>query len=558
MHVSSLPGSAGIGTFGKPCFDFIDFLKETGQTLWQVLPLGPTGYGDSPYQSFSTFALNPLFVDFDDLLERGWADADEVTVPKYIKKSGPVDYGSVVWWKTPALASCADFFLANADAGDMGLYKDFCDESKDWLDDYATFMSIKSFYDKKAEEEREAAYKKAELAADSLVKNGEDAKTAAEKARTDVKIDGRWNVYWPKELAKKEKAAVAAWKKSHKDEIERTKVIQFFAFTQWTAVLAYARENNVNVVGDIPIFVSPDSSDVWANQNCFQFDENGEYSAVAGVPPDYFSPQGQLWGNPLYDWEAVKKSGWKWWINRVNGMLKLCDIIRIDHFRGFEAYWAVPFGSKTAESGKWMPGPGKALFDAIKKKLGELPLIAEDLGVITDGVRDLRDGCGLPGMKILQFSFDQNEFKNGAMKNAYLPHEYASSSCVVYTGTHDNDTTSGWLDSIDDGTLVTAASYLTGEVQTLEKAKSLRKNGSLLKLMVKAALSSSAVYAVIPMQDILGVGAEGRMNTPAVASGNWSWRMKSSDFDGAKIEKMKKLLADSNLLYDRNKTSNMN
>ncbi|MBR1722991.1 MAG: 4-alpha-glucanotransferase, partial [Treponema sp.] len=379
LHPTCLPGSAGIGTLGKSAFTFIDFLASAGMKLWQVLPLGPTGYGDSPYQSFSTFALNPLLIDFDNLVERGWASKKSIKKPSYVKMNGNVDFGAVVWWKMNALKEIAKYFLeliTNPEGAGENLdpkvkmeFFSFCRENLFWLRDYAAFMSIKAFYDAAAQKESE---------------------------EKKCYVNGAWNVYWEKSLAKHDEAAVEKWINEHSEDFLQTEVIQFFVAKQWEAVHDYAKSKGVQIVGDIPIFVAADSSDVWANQSSFLIDENGKFTSVAGVPPDYFSATGQLWGNPLYNWENMKNNNYSWWILRIKKMLSLVDFVRIDHFRGFESYWAVPYGSENAINGKWEKGPGMDLFNAIKKELGDLPLIAEDLGVITDEVKALRDESGLP------------------------------------------------------------------------------------------------------------------------------------------------------------------
>lgn len=508
---------------GGSAFAFVDFLEKSRVSLWQVLPLGPTGYGDSPYQSFSTFALNPLLIDLDMLADRGWARPTDILPPKFIKAKGDVDYGAVVWWKMPVLKKCAEYFSASANEADKADYAAFCKKNKFWLDDYASFMSIKSEHDLKA---------------------------AAESEKKGKPVSGTWNVYWEKSLASHDKAAISAWNKAHKEEIESCKVIQFFAAMQWAALKSYANGKGISIIGDIPIFVAPDSADVWANQSLFQLNKRGVPKCVAGVPPDYFSATGQLWGNPLYDWNAMKADGYKWWIARIKKVLELTDYVRIDHFRGFEAYWAVPYGAPTAETGVWKKGPGRALFDAIKKSLGDLPLIAEDLGIITDGVRALRDGLNLPGMKILQFAFDTNEYKNGKLENAFLPHTY-DKPCVVYTGTHDNDTTQGFLDSIADEQLCLIASYLAGEKTDVETAKKMRKNGSLCRALVRLAFSSTAQFAVIPMQDVYRLGTAARMNMPSTSGKNWTWRMSEDMLTGDKAEKAAAWLSELAVLYGR-------
>jgi len=516
LHPTSLPGSYGIGTLGEYAYKFVDWLEEAGQSLWQILPLGPTGYGDSPYASFSTFAGNPLIIDFDLLVEKGWALKKDIKAPDYIKKDGKIDFGSVVWWKTPVLKKSAEYFLENASDEDKSAYKAFCKEKAFWLDRYALFMSIKNVYDKKAQEEHPASC--------------------------------MWNVYWPKELASCNADALKEWQKEHKLEIEIQKVIQFFFDVQWNELKTYANNKGISLIGDIPIFVAPDSADVWSNQSLFQVDENGVPKAVAGVPPDYFCADGQLWGNPLYDWDAMKKEGYKWWIARIKRVFELTDVLRIDHFRGFEAYWSVPYGSPTAINGQWIKGPGSDLFKAIKKKLGDLPIIAEDLGVITDEVRALRDECELPGMKVLQFAFSTDEARQNGMVNSFLPHMFNTDKCVVYTGTHDNDTMQGWLENLNDESVVLVAEYIMSQKLTVEKARGLVKSGALRKAMIKAVISSSAVYAVVPMQDIIGIDNEGRMNMPATTGSNWAWRMNKGDMKKSAAEELDFL----STLYGRN------
>ncbi|MCR4578893.1 MAG: 4-alpha-glucanotransferase [Treponema sp.] len=516
LHPTSLPGSAGIGTLGKSAYDFIDWLKKAGQSLWQVLPLGPTGYGDSPYASFSTFAGNPLLIDLDLLSQRGWCDKKDIIPPDYIKKEGNVDFGSVVWWKLPVLNKAALYFLKNASAEDKKLYKDFCKEKKNWLDMFAIFMSIKAVYDKKAAEEKPAS---------SL-----------------------WNHYWPKGLATCEKSALEKWQKEHSEEIEILKVIQFFFDVQWSELKNKANQEGILLIGDIPIFVAPDSADVWANQSLFQFKKDGSLAAVAGVPPDYFSADGQLWGNPLYDWDAMKESKYAWWINRIKRVFELTDVLRIDHFRGFEAYWSVPAGQPTAINGSWKKGPGIELFKAIKKKLGDIPVIAEDLGVITDEVRQLRDDCAFPGMKVLQFAFSTEEAEQNGMVNYFLPHMFTGPNCVIYTGTHDNDTVQGWLENLNDEQLLLVAQYIEGKTLSLEKCKAEVKSGLLRKAMIKTVFSSTAVYAIVPMQDILGVDNEGRMNRPSTTGANWTWRMEKNALKKADFEN----LAFLSKMYARN------
>lgn len=513
-HPTSFGSSAGIGTLGEPSYKFVEWLASAKQSLWQILPLGPTGYGDSPYASFSTFAGNPLLIDLEFLEKRGWADKKSIEPPEYIKTSGNVDFGAVVYWKNPVLKAAAEYFQKNASEEDRAAYNTFKKENASWLNEYASFMSVKSFYDKKAQEE---------------------------------KANGVWFKFWPKDLAACDKTAVAKWNKAHKEEIESIKTIQFFFETQWRELKEYANKKGVKIIGDIPIFVAADSADVWGNQSLFQLKKNGTPKAVAGVPPDYFSATGQLWGNPLYDWKAMAQSGYGWWIERIRRCMRLVDCVRIDHFRGFEAYWSVPYGEETAMNGKWIPGPRHALFEAIEKKLGKIDIIAEDLGVITDKVRALRDDFNFPGMKILQFAFSVEEAAQNGMVNAYLPHNY-NQNCVVYTGTHDNDTTQGWLDSAPDALVKLICEYIWGKPFTEQEARSASASGDLRAALVKAAIASNANMAVIPIQDILGVGNEGRMNAPSTVGTNWTWRFDLKELTAARA----KNLAFLGGLYGRN------
>lgn len=502
LHPTSLPQTAGIGTIGKQAFRFIDWLIEAGQSLWQILPLGPTGYGDSPYAAFSTFAGNPLLIDLDNLRDLGYLSQDDINPPPYIRNEGPVDYGSVVWWKIPVLKKAAGNFLAHANTD---AFKEFYSAHASWLDNYAVFMSIKEFYDKKAQDEG---------------------------------LFGKlWNNYWPEELATFKESAIQDWILKNKEGIEIQKVIQFFFFTQWHILKRYANEKGISIIGDIPIFVAADSADVWANQHLFQLNGDGTPRFVAGVPPDYFSASGQLWGNPLYDWEAMKAHGYEWWNARIRATLDLVDYIRIDHFRGFEAYWSIPAGEKTAINGRWVKGPDHDFFDAIKKSLGTLPILAEDLGLITEEVERLRDDYDLPGMKVLQFAFDINEAGKNGFTNAFLPHMYTP-NCLAYTGTHDNDTMQGWIDHASKDEVDMIRNYLGGKVAQED----------LCSELIRAALMSVAVFTVFPLQDIFALGSTARMNTPSTLGGNWAWRMESCHFDSERASWLRQL----SRLYARN------
>lgn len=474
LHPTSLPGDYGIGTFGKEAYDWIDRLDESGQTLWQILPLGPTGYGNSPYQSYSAFAGNPLLIDLRLLQEEGWLQ-ENISGKRFDFDESRVDYDWVAAYKMPLLKNAFLSFLKSATESDRDRFSDFCETEREWLDDYALFMALKREFRGKAWYE------------------------------------------WEKSIVRRDPEALAAKRIQLKEEIDFQKFLQYLFFGQWKALRAYANEKGVQIIGDLPIYVSEDSSDVWANEKLFQLDEEFRPARVAGVPPDYFSATGQRWGNPLYDWEAMEKEGYAWWIRRIEKSLELYDIIRIDHFRGFEAYWSVPADEETAVNGRWEKGPGHAFFDAVKKRLGMLPIIAEDLGIITPEVERLRDDFQLPGMKILQFAFD------GSAENHYLPHNDVHES-VIYTGTHDNDTTVGWFGSIDNKEYV--LEYLDSREPKIEWA------------MIRAALASVSVFSLFPLQDILGLGSEARMNTPGRADGNWEWRVTKEQLEKADFGKL--------------------
>ncbi len=481
LHPTSLPGKYGIGSLGKEAFSFIDFLKKSNQKLWQIFPLGPTGYGDSPYQSFSTFAGNPYLIDFDLLIEQNLLAESDLENINFGNNEEYIDYGAIYNQKFPLLKKAFENYknLNNEDL--KRNFETFKNENNEWLEDYSLYISLKNHF------------------------NGLP-----------------WNE-WEEDIKTKKPEAVDKYKNEIADEIEYNKFIQFLFFTQWNNVKKYANENDIKIIGDIPIFVAFDSADAWANPDIFLFDDELKPCKVAGVPPDYFSPTGQLWGNPLYNWEKLKETNYKWWIDRVKANLSTCDIIRIDHFRGFESYWAVPYGDATAENGQWVKGPDVDLFNVIKEQLGDLPIIAEDLGLMTQEVIDLREATGFPGMKILGFAFDSNE------ENEYLPHTY-DRNCVVYTGTHDNDTLVGWFDKAKEEDKQFARNYLNS-----------RNDNEIHWDAIRGAWSSVANIAIVPVQDILGLGSEARINTPGVASGNWQWRLKAGALTDELSEKLAKL-----------------
>lgn len=500
LHPTSLPGKHGIGDLGKEAYDFIDFLDDTGQTLWQVLPLGPTGYGDSPYASFSTHAGNPFIISTQELKELGYLTDDDLkSEPEFDKNS--VDFGTLIPWKKELLSKAADVFLENSENNKA--YRTFCLEESSWLEDYSLFMAVKEFFDEKALNEG---------------------------------IDGAmWSNFWDKDIALRDPKAMLRWSEKLATEIEKNKVLQFFFFDQWLRLKKYANEKGIDIIGDIPIFVASDSSDVWANRKLFLLNKDGSPTSVAGVPPDYFSKTGQLWGNPLYDWKAMEKNHFKWWIERIRGTLKMVDIIRVDHFRGFEAFWQVPAGEKTAVNGNWVKAPGEKLFSEIRRILGTLPILAEDLGLITEEVNKLRDDFEFPGMRILQFAFDSAEGDGGLdPDNIFLPHNYIANS-VVYTGTHDNSTMKGWLDNCKPEEMQYIREYTGYEGQ------------DLVWQFIRMAISSTSAYCIIPMQDFLELGDEARMNIPSTLGGNWCWRYSADSVD----DQLKEKILEMTQLYGR-------
>jgi 4-alpha-glucanotransferase len=463
LHPTSLPGRYGIGDLGDAAFRFVDFLEATGQTIWQVLPLGPTSYGDSPYQALSAFAGNPLLISLDKLVAAGWLTPEDVAnVPAFSPYL--IDYGAVINYHNQMLSQAFQRFEANGSVEQRARFSDWQTRNVDWLADFVLFMALKDA-------------------------NG-----------------GRPWVEWPEGWALRDPAAMAAARQAHARRIAEQAFRQWLFFAQWLELKAYANGKGIRIVGDIPIFVAHDSSDVWANRDLFYLNDKGNPTVIAGVPPDYFSPTGQRWGNPLYRWDELAKDGYQWWIRRFRAALALVDIIRIDHFRGFEAYWEVPASEETAVNGRWAPGPGADFFEALQAALGELPIIAEDLGVITPGVEVLRDGFGLPGMKVLQFAFTES-----CEDAPYLPHNYIP-NCVVYTGTHDNNTTLGWWQEAS-GELRQCVKRYIGHISS-------RPHWDLIRL----AMMSVAHTAIFPLQDVFGFGSDTRMNTPGVGSGNWAWR----------------------------------
>jgi len=479
LHPTSLPGPYGIGDLGAEAYRFVDFLAATGQKLWQVLPLGPTGYGDSPYACYSAFAGNTLLVNPDRLLADGLLNQEDLdNYPRL--PNDRVDFERVSKAKQSLLAIAFDYFKHYGRDGMREAFDQFCSTNAGWLDDYALFCVFKEMH-----------------------------------------LGKLWSEWEPR-LAKHESATIEMVLPLWRDQIEAQKFFQFLFFRQWFELKTYCHQRGIKILGDIPIFVAEDSADVWTNPDQFKLDENGRPTVVAGVPPDYFSKTGQFWGNPIYNWDQMKTDGFAWWIKRVHAALRMFDLVRIDHFRGFAASWEIPAGDRTAERGSWVSVPGKELFHAIKLGLGDVPIIAEDLGVITPDVEKLRDELGFPGMHVLQFGF------GGDANNADLPHNYRR-NLVAYTGTHDNDTTVGWFSS-------QAGAGSTREAADIDREREfclqyLNTDGSQIHWdFIRAVLSSVADTAILPVQDLLGLGNEARMNLPNSSSGNWSWRVEAGAF----------------------------
>ena len=466
LHPTSLPGSFGIGDFGDEARAFVDFLAASGQSLWQVLPLGPTGYGNSPYQSLSAFAGNTLLIDPREFVADGLLAAADLSAETF--SADRVEFEKVRQFKEALLAKAFEAFQ-NEPAPNLRVeFEQFCELSAWWLDDYALFRALKDTHDGRA-----------------------------------------WSD-WDHELAERQPAALENARAGLPDQISAQKFFQFYFFRQWTALRDYCRARGVRIIGDLPIFVAHDSADVWAHREYFKLDDRGNPTVVAGVPPDYFSETGQLWGNPLYDWNRLRTDGFKWWIDRVRFAFTHFDLMRIDHFRGFAACWEIPAGEPTAQNGQWIPAPGRELFAALAGALGEMPIIAENLGVITPEVESLRSEFGFPGMRVLQFAFGSDA------ANVHLPHHYTG-DVTVYTGTHDNDTTLGWFAGLgEDGEREFCLKYLSSDGQEVHWD------------LIRAAQASVADTAIIPLQDVLGLRNEARMNLPASQSGNWAWRFKAA------------------------------
>ncbi len=479
-HPTSFPSPHGVGDIGPGLERFFDFLATAGQTLWQTLPLGPTGYGASPYATLSAFAGNPALISPERLVEDDLLTETDIAEPPAFP-ARRVDYAAATAWKTRLLVSACARFMEQRRHPLRAAYDEFREQNADWLDDFALFMALKEAHEQRP-----------------------------------------W-VEWPRRYAQRERRALAEARHALADSIAQHRFAQFMFFRQWARTRDEASQRGVRIIGDLAIFVAHDSADVWSRPDYFFLDDEGQPTVVAGVPPDYFSKTGQRWGNPLYRWDILRDSGYRWWVDRVRQALKVYDIIRLDHFRGFESYWETPASSPDAASGMWKPGPGADLFHAIRAELGEVPLIAEDLGVITPEVRALRRSLGFPGMRVLQFAF------GGTARNHDLPHNYTPNS-VVYTGTHDNDTTRGWFAATADHERAYALAYLGCEPRNVVWA------------MIRAAYASVARMAIIPLQDVLELGSEARMNYPSRTAGNWEWRYAEGDLTFAHAQRLRKLV----------------
>ncbi len=481
LPIFSLSSKYGIGTFSKEAYDFVDFLKKAGQSYWQILPLGPTSYGDSPYQSFSTFAGNPYFIDLEGLIADGLLEEKQVDKCDFGGSEEYIDYEKIYRARFDILKKAFENRENAKDAKALlKEYEEFKNSPEnDWLEDYSLFMALKN----------------------------------ANSGRA-------WNT-WEEGVRLRKSDALAKAHDKYKEEVEFYSFIQFLFSRQWAKLKGYANENGIEIIGDIPIYVAFDSADTWAHPELFQLDEENVPIDVAGCPPDAFSATGQLWGNPLYRWDYHKKTGYKWWMKRISHCYKIYDVIRIDHFRGFDEYYAIPYGNPTAEKGEWRKGPGYDLFDTMKKELGDMAVIAEDLGYLTDSVIKLVKKTGYPGMKILQFAFDSRE------ESDYLPHNYTK-NCIVYTGTHDNDTTRSWFDQLPRDDKKFAKEYLG-----LKSAK------DAVWTTIRAAFASVSDTVIIPMQDYLELPGYARINTPSTLGGNWVWRLKKDALTEELSDKMK-------------------
>ena len=480
LPISCIPSRYGIGSFSKEAYRFIDFLYESGQTYWQILPLGPTGYGDSPYQSFSTFAGNPYYIDLDTLVEKGYLTKKDCDAYDFGGADDKIDYEKIYLARFKILYQAYE----NSDIQNDPEFREYIIKNSFWLEDYALYMAVKDSY------------------------------------------EGKSFIEWEEDIKKREPDAMCAYKEKYARKIAYYQFLQYEFSLQWSRLKQYANKKHVGIIGDIPIYVAFDSADTWASPELFQLDSQLRPIAVAGCPPDAFSETGQLWGNPLYHWPFHKKTNYAWWMLRMAYSFERYDVVRIDHFRGFDEYYAIPYGSLTAENGKWEAGPGYELFNKMQETIGDKSVIAEDLGILTNSVFELVKKTGFPGMKILQFAFDSSE------ENMYLPHNYEKNS-IVYTGTHDNDTTLGWYGKLNEHDKNFAKEYLNIQNDTSPP--------DIVWSFIRAALSSVSDVAIIPMQDYLELNENSRINMPSTLGDNWKWRMKSTDMSSYLAEKIKRM-----------------
>ena len=487
-----------MGDLGPGAYEFADFLAASGQKLWQVLPLNPTGYADSPYQCFSAFAGNPLLLSFDRLRESGVLTGTDLQgVPPFPQDSA--DYGSVINYKLRILHRAAQTFFADGSRADNAAFDRFCETSSSWLDDYALFMAYK-----------------------------------------DVRREHTWAT-WDTPIRQREPDAIRGWSAKLAPQIKAHKYYQFEFFRQWKQLRAYCQERAIRIMGDVPIYVAHDSADVWAHRELFHIDSQGLPTIVAGVPPDYFSATGQLWGNPIYRWDVIAAQGYSWWIERFRASLDLFDMVRLDHFRGFEAYWEIPAGEETAINGRWVKGPGEEFLSALQDAFGDLPIVAENLGVITPPVEKLRHQFGFPGMSLLQFAFG-----NDPQGPSFRPHNY-SRDLVAYTGGHDNDTTLGWWNSAGAGDSTRTPEDVRKEKAFTRAYLGFEDDAEMPWIMIRAVLASVADVAIVPLQDVLSLGTEARMNLPGTTSGNWKWRYRNGALTDALAARLRSLTT----IYDR-------
>ncbi|MGP0020900.1 MAG: 4-alpha-glucanotransferase [Candidatus Sulfotelmatobacter sp.] len=499
LHFTSLPGRFGVGDLGPCAYEFADFLFAAGHKLWQVLPLNPTGYGDSPYQCFSAFAGNPMLLSLERLRDQGLLQESDLALAAPFPEDF-VDYGPVIEFKMAALRRAAQVLFADGSCADRAAFERFCESASPWLEDYALFMACKEAH------------------------------------------HGVMWASWEPPIRRRDAQAVTEWSKKLAPEMKTFKYWQFEFFQQWERLKTFCQERGIRFMGDVPIYVAHDSADVWAHP-LFYLDDLGRPTVVSGVPPDYFSATGQLWGNPIYRWEVLKANGYKWWIERFRGALALFDMMRLDHFRGFEAYWEVPAGETTAVNGRWVKGPGEDFLSALQNAFGGLPIVAENLGVITPPVEKLRQQFGLPGMSLLQFAFGTDP-----QGPSFRPHNY-SRELVAYTGGHDNDTTVGWWSSAGAGDSTRTVEDVRKEHDFARAYLNFNSSddSEINWIMIRAVLASVADVAIVPLQDVLGLGGEARMNLPGRVSGNWKWRYRPGALSGELSARLREMVS----LYDR-------